>query len=433
MKKLLLSVMMFAGVAVAANAQTTGANVNGSKGDVVDDAHFEKLHAKYPWVFSRYTNTTNKRAEVTGWYSYADAARDAGITWTNITNTSLFPDSTVYQLYGAEGGGTELGFVGLHNIGQTFDPKYEFFSDPAALNRFNNYKVDSIGFFYRYAYNKQGTTDTLRIQFYQNGQVTPVTFGGSGGSSLSVQYNWQTNRSTSPNFSREIEILLDGDDTTGDESGDAKLMSIAVPGGGLNVNANRYCAFTMTYHPGYEYNFGDTLEHDWEETEVVNKLNHFRPNRYRDGNKFPDASGNVGLFIQRSNRYNLEGNGWANLFVPGEAFFDQNDHLYALFYITGFKVGVDDITNGYGLGNAYPNPATANSTLNVDFTLGNAENVTVELVNAIGVKVATAVENQNFAAGESTVSFDLANVAAGVYFYKITAGEYTATKKVIVQ
>lgn len=432
MKKLLSSVLLFAGVALAANAQTTGANVNGSTGDVVEASDFAKLHAKYPWVFTKYTQTTNKRAEVSGWYSYVDAARDAGITWTNITNTSLFPDSTVYQLYGAEGGGVQLGFVGLHNIGETFDPKYEFFSDPDALNRFNNYNVDSVGFFYRYSHNKPGTVDTLRIQFYLNAQVTTVNFS-NGGSSLSVQYNWQQNRSTSPNFAREIEIYLDENDTTGDDPSAAQMMSVAVPNGGLNVAPNKYCAFTMTFHPGYEYNFGDTLEHDWEETPVVNKLNHFRPNRYRDGNKFPDPSGNVGLFIQRTNRYNLEGNGWANLFVPGEAFFDQNDHLYALFHIKAFKIGVEDIENGYGLGDAYPNPAAANGSLNVDFTLGNSENVTVELVSATGVKVATAVENQNFAAGNNTVTFDLNNVAPGIYFYTIKAGEYTATKKLIVQ
>ena len=50
-----------------------------------------------------------------------------------------------------------------------------------------------------------------------------------------------------------------------------------------------------------------------------------------------------------------------------------------------------------------------------------------------GVTVAIAANNVNFAAGEHTVSFDLSNVAAGVYFYSIKAGDYTATKKVIVQ
>lgn len=432
MKKLLSSVMLFSAIAFTASAQTTG-TVEGPTGLIPEKASdIKKVQEKHPWVFGEFNTTTPKakRDEVSAWYSYVDAAAQAGVDW-DLFRAPLFPDSTVLVQYSDGNNGLILGNVNLNNIGQTFDPKYEFFSD--ALTRHNPYRCDSVAFLYRYAHNVPGSVDTIRIQFYENARVQAVQFG-TDGRSHSVSYDWMTNRTTGTAFSREVEIYLTEDDTTGDASA---WYSVAVPGGGMNVNANSLCAFTMTYHPGYDYEFGDTLQYNWEETEVVKKLNLFHVITAHDAQKFPEETSNDGLLIYTSQRYNLTingtaGGGWPGRFVPGRAFNNADQNLYAQFYIYSDNVSVDKLENGYGLGNAYPNPATANSTLNVDFALGNAENVTIELYNATGVKVATAIDNQNFAAGENTASFNL-NVAPGIYFYTIKAGAYSATKKLIVQ
>lgn len=425
----------------AASAQTQLTSTNNTIGEKAD---FSAIHAKYPWIFNNYNNNaTQKRFQHTGWYSYVDAASDnEGITWTNITNSSLFPDSTVYQLYGASGGGTELGFTSLHNIGEVFDPKYEFFEDANnyQLSRFNNYTVDSVAFSYRYSYNKPGSVDTLRIQFYHNAQIQHVQFS-SPGTSVSLQYNSTVNASSGTNFYDEIEIYLDANDTTGDNIADAKLMTVAVSGTGLKptpigrFGKNNYglAAFTMTYHPGYTYNFGDTLQHDWEETPVVNKLNHFRPTRVSDRNNNDLSSQNKGMFIFNRNLYDNANSGWPNLFIPCDALQDSKDHLYAQFHIiTDASVSVNDINNGYSLGTAYPNPVNTNGSLNIDFTLGNTENVTIELYSITGAKVATLANGETFSEGTHTITTQLNNIPAGMYFYTIKAGNYTATNKVNV-
>jgi hypothetical protein len=51
--------------------------------------------------------------------------------------------------------------------------------------------------------------------------------------------------------------------------------------------------------------------------------------------------------------------------------------------------------------------------------------------NTLGQQVATLV-NENEEAGYHDVRFDGSGVASGVYFYRLIAGEYVATKKFVI-
>jgi flagellar hook assembly protein FlgD len=66
----------------------------------------------------------------------------------------------------------------------------------------------------------------------------------------------------------------------------------------------------------------------------------------------------------------------------------------------------------------------------------SATPVTVEIYNLLGQKVRTLV-NETKTQGEFTVLWDAlddngAKVSTGVYFYKMKAGKYSATKKMIL-
>jgi len=73
----------------------------------------------------------------------------------------------------------------------------------------------------------------------------------------------------------------------------------------------------------------------------------------------------------------------------------------------------------------YPNPFNANT--NISYSLVEASNVSLKVYDITGRQVATLV-NGHQEAGEHVVSWDASNVSSGVYFYKLTAGDYTATK-----
>ncbi|HAB53122.1 MAG TPA: peptidase S8, partial [Ignavibacteriales bacterium] len=77
----------------------------------------------------------------------------------------------------------------------------------------------------------------------------------------------------------------------------------------------------------------------------------------------------------------------------------------------------------------YPNPFNPSTTLR--FTLPDAGNVTLSIYNLLGEKV-EEVLNQELASGSYEVNFDASKLSSGVYLYTIKAGNYTASKKMIL-
>jgi hypothetical protein len=77
----------------------------------------------------------------------------------------------------------------------------------------------------------------------------------------------------------------------------------------------------------------------------------------------------------------------------------------------------------------YPNPF--NPTTMIRFGIPVEENVTVEIFNSSGQRVASLF-NGKLNAGYHEVKWDASNVASGVYFYQITAGEFQDIKKMIL-
>ena len=88
----------------------------------------------------------------------------------------------------------------------------------------------------------------------------------------------------------------------------------------------------------------------------------------------------------------------------------------------------------YYLSQNYPNPF--NPTTKIDFVIPQSERVKITVYNTLGETVATLVDRE-FAANSSssypyTVVFNGANLASGIYFYRIEAGSFTQTKKMML-
>jgi hypothetical protein len=99
-----------------------------------------------------------------------------------------------------------------------------------------------------------------------------------------------------------------------------------------------------------------------------------------------------------------------------------NDH--------GNRIDGTDVTGlGNSLGQNYPNPFR-NST-EIAFELADGSDVTIEIVDMTGRKVLNRSEGYQ-PAGKHTMTIDAAGLDAGIYFYTLTAGQFTQTKQMIV-
>jgi len=80
----------------------------------------------------------------------------------------------------------------------------------------------------------------------------------------------------------------------------------------------------------------------------------------------------------------------------------------------------------FGLSQNYPNPFNPITVIN--YQLASESDVRLFVYDLLGREVASLV-NEKKAAGFYTVSFNATNISTGVYFYKLTAGNFTEIKK----
>ena len=88
-----------------------------------------------------------------------------------------------------------------------------------------------------------------------------------------------------------------------------------------------------------------------------------------------------------------------------------------------------DVQGGFSLAPSAPNPADREARFS--FTLATAEHATVEVFNLLGQRVLTVADGP-FAPGKHDVSIDTSALPAGVYVYRLVAGVYTDTQRMLV-
>jgi type IX secretion system substrate protein/Kelch motif protein len=88
-----------------------------------------------------------------------------------------------------------------------------------------------------------------------------------------------------------------------------------------------------------------------------------------------------------------------------------------------------EIPKEYALMQNYPNPFNPSTT--ISYALPTAGNVNLVVYNLLGKEVALLVNDYKHA-GRYTVDFSAANLASGVYFYRIQSGQFTDVKKMLL-
>jgi len=77
----------------------------------------------------------------------------------------------------------------------------------------------------------------------------------------------------------------------------------------------------------------------------------------------------------------------------------------------------------------YPNPF--NPTTTIRYSLPRRAHVTLSVFNTLGQQVAQLINGER-AAGNHEVQFSPSGLASGVYFYRIQAGEFVETRKLVL-
>jgi len=99
----------------------------------------------------------------------------------------------------------------------------------------------------------------------------------------------------------------------------------------------------------------------------------------------------------------------------------------------GIVLAVKDKPTGvpasFSLSQNYPNPF--NPSTKIDFSIPAGSLVQLKVYNVLGQEVATLV-NETMKSGSHTVTFDASKLASGVYLYKITAGSFVSTRKMVL-
>lgn len=97
-------------------------------------------------------------------------------------------------------------------------------------------------------------------------------------------------------------------------------------------------------------------------------------------------------------------------------------------------IGVDGLPTDFALNQNYPNPF--NPVTNFKFDLPVKSKVSIQVFNVLGQTVKNLVDEE-MDAGSYLVDWDGSSdsgdkVSSGVYFYKMTAGDFTDTKKMMM-
>ena len=97
--------------------------------------------------------------------------------------------------------------------------------------------------------------------------------------------------------------------------------------------------------------------------------------------------------------------------------------------ITGVEDAGSELPTRFALYQNYPNPFNPTTTIN--YQLPTNSFVMLRIYDVLGREVKTLV-NERQTAGSHSVKFGATNLPSGVYFYRLSAGSYTSTKKALL-
>jgi hypothetical protein len=97
--------------------------------------------------------------------------------------------------------------------------------------------------------------------------------------------------------------------------------------------------------------------------------------------------------------------------------------------VTFVKPNILVVPNKFELFQNYPNPFNPSTTIN--FSVPKTSLVTIKVYNILGKELSTLV-NEEKSAGNYSVQFFGSKLSSGIYFYRMQAGSFSQTKKLLL-
>lgn len=211
-----------------------------------------------------------------------------------------------------------------------------------------------------------------------------------------------------------------------------------------NDQNNVYVTFSgLKWHDPQPHVFKSTnMGADW--TDISSNLPDAPVNAFAVDNNDPDRlylGSDVGAFMSFNG-----GNSWQPIAdgLPVVSVYDMKIHPVDNYLAIGthgrsmYKVDLGQLVNvkqtpnnvrDFVLSQNYPNPF--NPSTNLSFVIGHSSFVTLKIYDALGREVAALV-NEEKSPGTYKISFDASDLSSGVYFYKLQAGNFSATRKMVL-
>ena len=121
-----------------------------------------------------------------------------------------------------------------------------------------------------------------------------------------------------------------------------------------------------------------------------------------------------------------------NLLVTGFSIGTGTSYDYVTIkysQLVGIEPVSGEIPNEFSLYQNYPNPF--NPVTNIEFSIPKSSPVKITVYNSTGKEIETIV-NGELSAGTYNVDWNASKYSSGIYFYKIIAGGFSETKKMIL-
>ena len=131
-------------------------------------------------------------------------------------------------------------------------------------------------------------------------------------------------------------------------------------------------------------------------------------------------------------RYNTQNNPSSidfivHIFSNGRFFW--RDSFTITLPITGIVENEVNLPLEYAIKQNYPNPFNPTSTIN--YSIPKNSFVTLKVFDLLGSEIATLVNNLQ-PQGNYDIEFDGNQLTSGIYFYRLQAGEFVETKKMVL-
>ena len=115
--------------------------------------------------------------------------------------------------------------------------------------------------------------------------------------------------------------------------------------------------------------------------------------------------------------------------IDNDSLFVSDTFSVSIIPTVGIKNEIAGLPTEYSLSQNYPNPF--NPTTVIKFALPTVSKVSLIIYNLRGEEVSLLI-NETKPAGNYRVSWDGSKIASGIYFYRIAAGDFVLTRKMVL-